>query len=238
LIKAITFDLWNTLISDKDYTDQRVKCLANTLRKMNISRSYAEIREAYTAFHTYAHKVWRDENYRYVTLDERLTYILKQLSVELKEDLRRKVLEEFEEVIVTDPPSLIEGVRETLELLSPKYKMGIICDTGITPGRVLRKVLEEHRVLRFFHVTVFSDEVGYTKPHKTMFETALQSLGVEASEAIHVGDLLHTDITGAEAIGMKTVWLNRKGTADSGSHKPDYEIETFPELIYILNSIC
>ena len=237
MIKAVTFDLWNTIISDKDYTDQRVKCLAETLLKLNISRSYDEIIEACIASHEYVHEVWRDENYRYSPADERLNHILERLSAELTEDLRRRVLKEFEELVIADPPPLIEGVRETLEFLSPRCKMGIICDTGVTPGRVLRKVLAGHQILGFFNVTVFSDEIGYNKPHKTMFETALTNLEAKPSEAIHVGDLLHTDIAGAKAIGMKTVWFNRKGTANSEPHKPDYKIKTLPELIIILNDI-
>jgi len=58
LIKAVTFDLWNTIISDKDYTDQRVKCLADALRKLNTSRSHDEIREACIASHKHVHEVW------------------------------------------------------------------------------------------------------------------------------------------------------------------------------------
>lgn len=236
-MKAATFDLWNTIISDKNYTDQRVKCLANTLRQLNISRSYDEIREAYITSHRYAHKIWREENYRYLPADERLNHILEGLSAKLTEDLRRRVLKESEEFAIADPPPLIEGVRETLEFLSPKYKMGMICDTGLTPGRVLRRVLAGHQILRFFDVTVFSDEIGYNKPHQIIFETALKKLEAKPSEAIHVGDLLHTDIAGAKAIGMKTVWFNREGTANSGPHKPDYKIKTFPELISILKGI-
>jgi len=236
-MKAVTFDLWNTLISDKDYTGQRVKCLADALREMGISKSYDEIREAYISSHKYVHEICRGENYRYVSADERLNYILAGLSAELTKGLKRRVLEEFEEFVIADPPLLIKGVKETLESLSQKYKMGIICDTGITPGRVLRRVLAERQILRLFDATVFSDEVGYNKPHKAVFETALRKLKAKPAEAIHVGDLLDTDIAGARAVGMKTIWFNKKGTVKSEPHKPDYAIKTFAGLLGILCGI-
>lgn len=237
MMKALTSDLWNTIISDKNYTDQRVRCLAENLHQLKISRSYDEIREAYLASHKYAHEIWREENYRSLPAVERLNYILERLSTELTVNLRRRVLKKFEEFVISDPPLLIEGVRKTLEFLSLKCKMGIISDTGMTPGEVLRRVLTNHQILSFFEVTVFSDEIGYNKPHKNMFETALKKLEVNPSEAIHIGDLLQTDIAGAKAIGMKAIWFNKKGTANCGPYKPDYEIRRFPELIDILNGI-
>jgi len=235
LIKVVTFDLWNTIISDKDYLDRRVKCLTTNLSGLNILRTYNEVVEAYIASHKYVHKIWRRENYRYLSADERLKHILEGLSAELSEDLRMRILKEFEESVIVDPPLLIEGVKDTLELLHQKYDMGIISDTGITPGRVLRKILRGHQILRFFEVTVFSDEIGYNKPHRIMFETALTDLKAKPSEAIHTGDLLQTDIAGAKAIGMKTVWFNRKGEVYTGPNRPDHQIKTFPELIGILS---
>ncbi|MCW4019838.1 MAG: HAD family hydrolase [Candidatus Bathyarchaeota archaeon] len=239
LIKAVTFDLWNTLIVDKDYTDMRVNCLADALRKMNTPRRYGEIREAYDETHKYAHKVWRSrsENYRSLTTKERLNYILERLSAKLTEDLKAKVTKEFKEIALSDPPPLAENVQETLEFLSSRYRMAIISDSGITPGKVLRKILSGHRVLRFFDAAVFSDENGYNKPHRTMFEKALTRLGVQPSEAVHIGDLLETDIAGAKEVGMKAVWLNNTGKVNVGPHKPDCEIKTFPEIIGALEGI-
>jgi len=236
LIKALTFDLWNTLISDKDYTDQRVKCLNEALHGENIFRDQDEMRDAYIASHDYAHKIWRSENYRHTSAEERLNYILERLSVKLSGNLKDAILEGFVEPVINDPPPLIEGTRETIASLSQRYKMGVISDTGITLGKVLRKVLANYQVLGFFEATVFSDEVGYSKPHSLMFQTALKRLKVEPSETVHVGDLLHTDIAGAKAIGMKTAWLNRKGIPNTGPHKPDCEIKTLPELISVLKN--
>ncbi|MEM2897550.1 MAG: HAD family hydrolase [Candidatus Bathyarchaeia archaeon] len=237
MLKAVTFDLWNTLIQVKDYTEPRVKCLADALNEMGLSRECDEIRQAYRASHEYVHKIWREENHRHVSAEERLNHILKTLSVELPVNVKRHVLKEMRGFIVSDPPLLVEGVTETLEILNPKYKMGIISDTGMAPGNLLRKVLVGYRVLRFFDIAVFSDVVGFYKPHRLMFETALTHLKVKPFESIHIGDLLQTDIVGAKAIGMKAIWFNKKGNVNNIQHKADYEIRKFPEIINILNTI-
>jgi putative hydrolase of the HAD superfamily len=237
LIKAVTFDMWNTLISDKDYTEPRLRCLTDSLRESNAPSSYDQTREAYIAAQEYVYRVWRDENYRFVPISERLDFILNRLSARLTDDLRIKVLKEFEELAASDPPPLVEGVQQTLEYLGSKYKMGIICDTGLTPGRVLRQILTRQKILGFFAITVFSDENGYNKPHKTMFEKALANLHAEPSEVVHVGDLLNTDIAGAKAVGMKAVWLSAAGKVNLGPYKPDYEIKMLPQIIDILNKM-
>jgi len=234
LIKAVTFDMWNTLVKDKDYTDQRIKCLTDSLFRSNVKRTYGEIKQAYMTTQEYVRRVWRDENYRFVPVEERLDYTLKRLSAKLPKDRRLRVLKEFRELAVMDPPQLVEGVRETLDPLSSKYKLGVICDTGFTSGECMREILARHGVLIFFSTTVFSDENGYCKPHRTMFEKALIELSEEPSQTVHVGDLIHTDVAGAKAAGMKTVWFNTSRRINPGLLRPDYEIGAFPEVIVLL----
>ena len=235
MVRAVTFDMWNTLIRDKHYGSLRVKCLAEALGEMGVSRSYREIREAYLSTHDYIHEAWRKENYRFVPVDERLTHILERLGADLTESPRLRVLRDFQEFAFADPPALTEGAHETLTSLSSSFRMGVICDSGYTPGKILRNALASHRVLRFFQVTVFSDENGFNKPHGTMFEKALEGIEVKPSEAVHVGDTLLTDVAGAKAAGMKAVWLNAKGQPNIGPFKPDYEIRALPDLTRILS---
>jgi FMN phosphatase YigB (HAD superfamily) len=51
----------------------------------------------------------------------------------------------------------------------------------------------------------FSDEVGYSKPHPNSFLRTLETLQANPASAVHVGDLLRTDILGAKAVGMRGV---------------------------------
>lgn len=53
--------------------------------------------------------------------------------------------------------------------------------------------------------------VGAAKPHPGIFREALKQAGVEANEALHVGDSLEDDVLGAQRAGIHAVFINRKG---------------------------
>jgi len=50
---------------------------------------------------------------------------------------------------------------------------------------------------------------GRVKPHPTIFQNALDQLGVDAAEAVMVGDSLEEDVEGARALGMRAVLIDR-----------------------------
>lgn len=65
-------------------------------------------------------------------------------------------------------------------------------------------------------VAVGSKTHGYVKPHRSIFETALDLLGVTPGEAAMVGDSLADDIAGARALGMRAILLDRDGRQPAG----------------------
>jgi putative hydrolase of the HAD superfamily len=60
-------------------------------------------------------------------------------------------------------------------------------------------------------VAVGSKSHGRTKPHASIFESALAALRVAAAEAVMVGDSPEDDIEGARALGMRAILLDREG---------------------------
>ena len=52
---------------------------------------------------------------------------------------------------------------------------------------------------------------GFVKPHRSIFEAALDALDVTPEEAVMVGDSAEDDIEGARALGMRAVLLDRDG---------------------------
>jgi putative hydrolase of the HAD superfamily len=60
-------------------------------------------------------------------------------------------------------------------------------------------------------VCVGSKRHGFVKPHRSIFEVALEALDVPAAEAAMVGDSLEDDIEGARALGMRAVLIDREG---------------------------
>jgi putative hydrolase of the HAD superfamily len=145
--------------------------------------------------------------------------------------------DKFESIMLKDPPPLKEGVKQTLDELSTNYKIGLISNTGITPGKIIIKVFQEYNILDYFQVMVFSDEIGYYKPHPSIFNSALKELGCNPRNAIHIGDRLETDIKGAKDCNMYTVWFNTSNTTETKKIKPDYEIQEISEVIPLIINI-
>lgn len=57
-------------------------------------------------------------------------------------------------------------------------------------------------------VGVFTSEDAKSyKPRKELFQLALQSVGVQGNEAVHIGDSLSSDVKGAGALGINTIWI-------------------------------
>jgi len=130
---------------------------------------------------------------------------------------------EFEEASIEAGVAPVENARETLAALrSANIRVALVCDTGFTPGRVVRRLLDEAGLSEHLEVLCFSDEVGVPKPGNEIFAKALAELGVRPPEAIHVGDLKRTDIAGARDMGMHAARF--KGVHDDRSDFQEAEI--------------
>ena len=234
MVKAVTFDLWNTILCDKDYGGYRIDLLTQTLNGEGFSRDRHRVEVEYSSTIDFFFEVWMKER-RHMPAAKLTEFVLNRLDVRLPAEVKNRLVKRFEEVILNDPPPLVEDAERVLKSLHNKYAIGLISNSGVTPGRHLRRVLNDHEVLQYFMCTVFSDEVGYHKPHPTIFRKAIEELQVKSSDIMHVGDILESDVAGAKAIGMKAVWLNNgESKRQTEGSSPDYEIQSLSELLKIL----
>jgi FMN phosphatase YigB (HAD superfamily) len=149
-------------------------------------------------------------------------YCLEARGIDDDESIRN-LTKEFEEASIEAGVAPVEHARETLAALSAaNIRLGLVCDTGFTPGRVVRQLLDEAGLCDHLDVLCFSDEVGVPKPGNEIFAKALAELGARPPEAIHVGDLKRTDIAGAHDMGMHAARF--KGVHDDESDFVEAEI--------------
>ena len=235
MIKAITFDLWNTIFDNKFYSDFRLNCFTLFLQKKQIVYDFIDVKNSYKLAFYLPERNYEENEHIYTK--DRITKMVDILKIDLTESDKDFIKKEFEEVMLTDPPSLKIGVKQTLEELSSDYKIGLISNTGITPGRIISKVFQEYEILKYFDRKIYSDEVGYYKPHKIIFKTALESLNCIPQDAIHIGDNLETDIKGAKDCNMYTIWFNESKYPKSEKIQPDYEIHEICEVLQIIQKL-
>jgi FMN phosphatase YigB (HAD superfamily) len=207
MLKAITFDFWMTLYLDpkgalkRKRDEARRALLEDYLSQHNVRASFGEQHRAWAHAGEVFDELWR-RHHRALPTEQRLQIMFNRMRVDYTARELRGLSRAYEDCTLRAPPRLIPGVRDVIRQLAGRYRLAIICDTGITPGRVLRRVLERDGLLRCFTHCVFSDEKGSTKPDVRNFQAALKKLRAKPEEAAHVGDLIRTDIRGAQRAGM------------------------------------
>lgn len=112
------------------------------------------------------------------------------------------------------------GTHATLaQLHRAGYRMGIVSNTFV-PGFVLDRHLRKLDLLGYFPTRVYSCDVGYRKPHRRIFDQALRALGTPPQETLFIGDLIDTDVIGAERAGMLSVWKRNPDSIDTATLPP------------------
>lgn len=216
-LKAITFDLWDTLIQEiprKNPTLGRVRVreIRSKLRTFGYDYGLESLERAYAQSGEYCDEVWARK--KDLPVDDHLLFMLNSIDPKLRSDLGKGQYEEIKEIyigtLLKHPPVLLEGVASTLRSLQAKgYRIGLISNTGRTPGDVLKVVLNRLGIDHYFDQMTFSNEVLIRKPRKEIFEHALKQMHVAPKYAMHVGDDLDADYNGAKAVGMNAVLLDR-----------------------------
>jgi HAD superfamily hydrolase (TIGR01549 family) len=109
-----------------------------------------------------------------------------------------------------DSRRIVPGAVALMEIVRQHARTAVVTNNT---------VIEQDEKLATFglwpHVDalITSEECGVTKPDPAIFRSALERLGVEAHEAVMVGDSWANDIVGAANIGMRAIWLNRHGVS-------------------------
>jgi len=207
---AVTFDFWDTLCRAPDVTnarERRMGLLAELLADLtgdeprSVDQVEAGLRQVLAVFNQH----WSEN--RQFTYIHAAPLLVDHLGVQLDQAGIDAVARAISAEDSDHLPDLAPNVEVALRALKDAgLRIGIICDVGLAPSRVLRRHLNRHGVLDLFDHWSFSDEVGHYKPAAEIFHHALAGLGgIEPRRAAHVGDLRRTDIAGALAMGITAV---------------------------------
>ena len=214
-INAVTFDLWQTLILDNrelglQRAQARLDGARETLLSQGIDHDPDHIREAYRACYRACRAV-RNEN-RDVSFRRQVEIFIDLIEDGLSQRLPESAVDEIERAYAESffdfPPRFHESSEDTLAAVRGMgLSIGLISNTGMTPGYTFREFLRQHDLLQYFDVLTFSDEVLLAKPSDEIFLMTVNSMDAKPVETIHVGDHVANDVVGANRVGMKSIWI-------------------------------
>ena len=221
-LAAVTFDLWQTLILED--------------RELGLKRAQLRIDGAYEALSDAGREfspehLW--EAYRNCALTcnatraqgndisfaEQVDIFIERIGPglyrELSDETVQRIGTAYDRAFCSYPPPLHPQAAATLSRLKEMgYSLGLISNTGMTPGATFRRYMEQLGVLGYFNALVFSDEVRLAKPSQKIFRLALETLEASTSRTVHVGDDRTNDVEGAKMAGLKAIWISNAGGSE------------------------
>jgi putative hydrolase of the HAD superfamily len=229
-LRAVLFDIDDTLYSTTAFADQARRQSAEALRRLGVAYpTHLLLRELEEIIAEFSSNDGRHYN--------RLLQRLPRRSVEGLNPaiLVAGAIRAYHETKLTHLipfPDILPALRS---LARTELIRGIV-----TAGLEIKQAEKLLRLGIYEWLTpsaiFISDQIGVSKPNPKLYRRACDELGVRPEEAMYVGDNATTDVDPANAIGMVTVLCRRGGKYEGcvGRTRPRHAIRSFQELLAIL----
>ncbi|MFH1828726.1 MAG: HAD-IIIA family hydrolase [Nanoarchaeota archaeon] len=216
MIKAITFDLDNTLINFLRMKTKASNAAAKAMVKAGLKISIKQCQKE--LFNDYLKDIEGERVFqRYLKKNPSDRILAAAINAYLK--VKQTYLKPYPKV------------KSTLKELKKKgIRLAIVTDA---PRLKAFQRLDAMGIVNYFDIVVGLEDTGKTKPSTLPFKKVLKELKLKPSQVLHVGDSISRDIKGAKAVGMKTCFA-RYGSLSKRKSGADFEISSIQELIKIV----
>ena len=224
-IKTVLIDIDDTILDFKKSAKAAILCTAKDMRitfTEDMIEHYFQLNEM----------LWEDyengEIERDDIFEQRFPRVFDEFNINADGlEFEKRFQEHFKYEYV-----FIEGAKEILEYLAPKYDLYIVSNSTYDMQYCR---LSSAGICNYFKDIFVSDKIGHQKPTKEFFDCCFESIpNFNSEEAIIIGDSLTSDIKGGNMAGIKTCWFNTKGIIELRTIKPNYEILSLEEIKQIL----
>ncbi|MDO5360167.1 MAG: YjjG family noncanonical pyrimidine nucleotidase [Jeotgalicoccus sp.] len=226
MYKAIFLDIDDTVFNFKKCSESALKETFSTLNleyNKNVFESFSAIDE----------RLWKQQKEELLTVAEVLDIRFAELSETLGLNYDSNLAKEHFGKLLGEQYIMEPGIEEVLKELSADYKI-YAASNGVLTMQENRLQLSELK--KHFTDLYVSDDIGYAKPNINFFIESMDRAKLKASEILMVGDSLVSDIAGARAADIDSVWYNPYSLENLSEINADYEIKELHELTGILNS--
>ena len=210
MIKAVFFDWFNTLAR---FEPPREELQSQALQELGIKLSPKKImRGLLIADRDYFEENSRSPVPKRSPEEQAKVYtryqntILTGAGVKVDRELLLKIKKRVEQLFERITFALFDDVLSTLKTLKErKFILGLLTNLDKDMNPICRELGLEP----YLDFVVTSGELGVDKPEPPIFLAALQRAGVNASEAVHVGDQYKLDVIGARGVGITPILIDR-----------------------------
>ncbi|MCS7126482.1 MAG: HAD-IA family hydrolase [Aigarchaeota archaeon] len=188
-MKVVTFDLYGTLVDWKNSISSALDYIYRGISEMFFENEFSIIKSVRT-YVPYSS-----------ILIEALKKTLDEVGLDLKEEYKRLIVTSF-----SKSPFFPDSIIGLVYLKEKRFKTGIISNTERRLVKITLSGVED-----LFDYVVTAEDTGFYKPDKNAFLNAYKIMGVNIEEVVHVSSYPQYDLESAEALGIRTVCLDRYG---------------------------
>ncbi len=221
MIKAIIFDLDNTLVDFMRMKDRAIEGAVKAMIDAGLDYSYAEIKKKID-------EIYKERGIEYQQVFD---ILLNKLIGKIDHKILSSGIVAYRTAREAELNTYPKVVPTLISLIKLGIKLGVVSDA---PSREAWLRLSYIGLHHMFDEIVTFDDTQERKPSPVPFNKILKRLNVEPQYSLMVGDWAERDVVGAKNIGMKTAFARYGDTFDTKHHGADYEINDISELVDIV----
>jgi putative hydrolase of the HAD superfamily len=226
--KHLFFDLDHTLWDFDKNSEASLRTLYHEYELAK--RGIDDFDAMFKSYNFHNDKLWERYRNGYIKRDElrwkRMWLMLLDVKV-ADTSLAHELSTAYLEILPTQT-LLVPHAKEVLEHCKGRYEMHLITNGFETTQRLK---LQYSGIARYFKQLITSEKSNSMKPHRDIFDFALNAANATVEESIMIGDAVDIDILGAINAGWDTVYYNPHKLPHG--RKPTYEVAHLEELMRI-----